>query len=969
MTSRGFCMKRAVQKILCILLACILAAGFFPLVLAEEEEEPAEDVYISLYVLLCGDNIEEEHAAEAEMYEEDVRFGEPNVWVSSFNRENPDDYEPYLGPVEGGELYTALITLESEEGYYFDENTNISISDDDNFEPIDYEVVFRSAHRLILALTCPASHPWDPDKHERISPTCVDPGSVTDVCSVNSDHVRVRELPPDPDEHVWGEWIVIKEPTKKEDGLQEHTCTGCGKTEQEVIPKITMPYTPVYEPETSFVMASTIAWAADETIEDVMAGEKRPATVFVWVDSSLHVFDRSGNLLSEDMNTFIPRLAETMIPAFYINDAETAAALKGWLEDAGMLDCFVVSKPENKELVKEVADLRHVRGMLDYSGEDSLSSDALGEITASVNGAHGKVILLSEKAAERETVRKLQRLTSAVWVKSNGDMKSLLTQYTNGVNGVLVEDPEAAIRAQEFFQDDAPSLLRIPFVIGHRGDPSVYAENTIESVYGAYEEGADAIENDIQLSTDKELFILHDETMRRLLNVKETTEEGQDIYAESWTLAQIQSIAFDWESILSENEVPLERSRYGSFFGQEEQYAYTMPTLRQYLETFKGKDIVHDTEIKSLNPEILPVFKALLDEYDAWDQVFSITFNEVILDTIYAEVPEISVGVLGFAVKGKMLNYMAELDAYEQITQEFGKEAAVQALYRDIDRWNGTYNPFLYEYGKEMVKAARHRGLTVWPWTYTSPADFAAGYLDGVTGLTTDYPWFAENFIVEIPSEDAECTSVEEIEKPIGITRKGEPVKLEAAEAVEVEKLSDTETLMIWRYPAELVINGGSYGNYVQYSNPFVYTHVHDWGEPEYTWLNDDTEVKAKRICKTDPSHVEEETVRTVKKTVKPATEEEEGEMVITAEFTNPAFQAQSKTVVIPKTKPAEPKEETRESSPYIPPVILREEKVRTPDTSDHVNLAGWAALFVVSSLMTFGNLIFILRHTDKTKA
>ena len=86
-----------------------------------------------------------------------------------------------------------------------------------------------------------------------------------------------------------------------------------------------------------------------------------------------------------------------------------------------------------------------------------------------------------------------------------------------------------------------------------------------------------------------------------------------DVLAESWTLEKIQSIPFDWKSILSENEVPVESSRYGQFYGQEEQYSYSVPTLRQYYETFRGKDIVHDTEIKSINPESLPVYKALTD--------------------------------------------------------------------------------------------------------------------------------------------------------------------------------------------------------------------------------------------------------------------------------------------------------------------------------------------------------------------
>ncbi|MBR2793295.1 MAG: hypothetical protein IKE16_01510, partial [Solobacterium sp.] len=91
-------MKRFVSKCLCIFLAWMLAANLFPSALAEEEE-PIESVYISLYTLLCGDNIEEKRDVNVDCYEENVRFAEPNAWIASFDPLHPEDYEPYLGPV------------------------------------------------------------------------------------------------------------------------------------------------------------------------------------------------------------------------------------------------------------------------------------------------------------------------------------------------------------------------------------------------------------------------------------------------------------------------------------------------------------------------------------------------------------------------------------------------------------------------------------------------------------------------------------------------------------------------------------------------------------------------------------------------------------------------------------------------------------------------------------------------------
>ena len=236
-----------------------------------------------------------------------------------------------------------------------------------------------------------------------------------------------------------------------------------------------------------------------------------------------------------------------------INDSATAAKLKAWLPNSGLLDCFVVSTPEDKDLVKDVADLLYVRGMLDYSGKKELTTKDLTDMVAATNGAHGKVMILSAEAATRENVRKLQSLAATVWVQTPVDTKTLVTMYTNGVNGVVVDDYVKAIQGEELFNDNAPSLLRVPFVIGHRGDPSVYVENTLDSAKGAFEEGVDSVENDIQLSADGELYILHDDYTKRLMRWVEKDGEGNDYPAEHYTMEELRKHPFVWDDIILNN--------------------------------------------------------------------------------------------------------------------------------------------------------------------------------------------------------------------------------------------------------------------------------------------------------------------------------------------------------------------------------------------------------------------------------
>ena len=83
------------------------------------------------------------------------------------------------------------------------------------------------------------------------SPTCTQKGYTTYTCrcgeSYTADYV-------DAFGHAWGDWIVIQEPTTTENGVEEHTCTRCGHTEQRSIAKLENPFNDVapgsffYEP-------------------------------------------------------------------------------------------------------------------------------------------------------------------------------------------------------------------------------------------------------------------------------------------------------------------------------------------------------------------------------------------------------------------------------------------------------------------------------------------------------------------------------------------------------------------------------------------------------------------------------------------------------------------------------------------------------------------------------------------------
>lgn len=580
-------------------------------------------------------------------------------------------------------------------------------------------------------------------------------------------------------------------------------------------------YTQVYEPETSFVLSSTVAWNADETALEVAGAQARPATALVYVDADLRVTDAAGKEIAPSLADYISATAGTVIPALYVSDAEAAAALKFYLIESGLGDVFVAASYENAALVKDVADLNPVRGLVDFRGIVEADEDTLDDIIATTNGSHAKVCLISQEIATEENVQYLQGRCSTVWVATSSDQVSLLTQYTNGANGVLVDDYQAALDTLAFFQDDAPSLLRPSLIVGHRGMPSEYIENTTLSAIGAYAVGADAIENDIHLTADRKIIINHDESLARLFNRPDV--ENLNIL----TLDEILSIPFvnDTEKgVQAANNQNASKSRYGYIRYLPSQ---RMPTLREFFELFKDSGVVHDTEIKTNDPAIVVALRTLVNEYDNFGEVFTISFNVNILEEMYNSWPEMSVGALGMEGYAKEGSNLPMYQPYGDLIEsgEATVEECVAMLYAELDKWNATYNPssgFSYD----VISAGRHRGLTVWPWTYNSAEGFAEAYLNGIYGLTTNFSYWASDFIVDLDAEDVAITTGEPLPAPVITTQNGQQVSVEGLEAIALEGSLDEEgqALMIYRLKQELVIDGVSYGSYYLYSNPFTVT-------------------------------------------------------------------------------------------------------------------------------------------------
>ena len=608
----------------------------------------------------------------------------------------------------------------------------------------------------------------------------------------------------------------------------------------------------LYEPETSITYSATIVWPADASAVETAAKDVRPNTMIVAVDENLTVSTLDGEVLSENLAEYLASVKPTTLPALYIRDDATAAAFNAFAAEYSLADTFVVADYEHTQYVKDICDANvGVLGIIDWR-EAKLSTERSDLLTViqNTNASHAKIAIIPEEIATLDAVEYMRGMLLTVWAETSADTTAIYTQITNGVNGIVCEDYAAVAEAISSF-NDVTTLVRHVFITGHRGLPSEYVENTIRSERAAIDAGANVIECDISMSSDGELFVLHDDDAKRLFNRPDVTN------VEDLTIAELQAMPYDMtdasaeeapNSVLNSNNTNRTTERRENTVLNYDPEADHIPTLREYLEALGDDDIVQFIEIKSYNPDIVTPFKALVEELDMTDRVCVITFNDGVdhwgdgskdeahdvMARMAEEWPEMSLGYLGCGE-----NNWGDLNAVEE---EQGIGAAVGQLYSYLQPYNSTCNDYNAMMFRNVIFAARHRGLTSWAWTYNTEELFAQDYLFGGTySMTTNFSTWATNLPVRVVAEDMTvsngdafaCTVLAQNDEvlsgcklslvsisgvPVSLDENGNIVATEAGEAVVMVRLDNTLDINGWD------LSSLSSTDYAIYSTPITIT-------------------------------------------------------------------------------------------------------------------------------------------------
>ena len=461
-----------------------------------------------------------------------------------------------------------------------------------------------------------------------------------------------------------------------------------------------------FEPEEPSALAPTVISRvnSESDLDSLLVGAP---------DIAIMTVDPDGNLLDKDGTTICTiadaekKLAERTILALELSgkyefEVSATAAL---IRSLDRTEVMVISA----ESVLVGALRREIKSMLAVI---DFSAKALSpiEMRTEARLAGARICLLPSEMADPAITEALNSLNMTVWYEStDSSAVDAFRLITSGANGIIAAD-RALLRAclnSSLFSEN--SLLRPIGIIGHRGMPSQAPENTLAGSALGATYGANIIENDIYITKDGVLVVMHDGTVDRTTNGTGKVED--------FTYTELCELLVD------------DKPDSGSSLPGRIDSAQPIPTLEEYFVEFKNTDTLIFIEIKSSSTaRLVPALRELIDEYDFYSQCNVICFSQDTLKAINETIPELSVGYLC-------------------------STSSLSAIADATASCTSSYNPSASYVSSTLVKHLADRGIFTWPWTVNDKAGFDSLFLMGVAGITTNYPNFAQNYVKRISTD------------------------------------------------------------------------------------------------------------------------------------------------------------------------------------------------------------------------
>jgi len=238
-----------------------------------------------------------------------------------------------------------------------------------------------------------------------------------------------------------------------------------------------------------------------------------------------------------------------------------------------------------------------------------------------------------------------------------------------------------------------------PLIIAHRGSSAYAPENTLAAFQLAAEQGADAIELDVDLTRDGYAIVMHDATIDR------TTDGTGAVH--DLTLEEIQRVdAGVWKA--------------AAFKGER------VPLLAAVFAV-AGQRVLINVEVKSMalrSNGVEAKVAALVQQYDLCDRVIISSFNPLALRRIKQIEPRLACGLL----------YAPDLPIVL-------RQAWLAPLTPHLD----ARHPHHSQVNAALVEQWHARGQRVNVWTVNEAATVHAMVQTGVDGIIGDDPVLLRN--------------------------------------------------------------------------------------------------------------------------------------------------------------------------------------------------------------------------------
>ncbi|WP_124727741.1 glycerophosphodiester phosphodiesterase [Staphylospora marina] len=248
-------------------------------------------------------------------------------------------------------------------------------------------------------------------------------------------------------------------------------------------------------------------------------------------------------------------------------------------------------------------------------------------------------------------------------------------------------------------------------VYAHRGSSRSAPENTMAAFMKAVSEGAEGIELDVHLTANREVVVIHDETLDRTAGVP--------------------------GKVADKSAGELARLRVGRWFSED--FAdERIPLLSEVLEWLRDTDVELNIELKNgiiRYPGLEEAVVGLVERYGFTDRVVISSFNHFSLRHLRHFRPGLRLAAL--YVCGMVEPWM------------YAKHLGVDGIH-----------PHHLACPDEVVEGCRKSGIRVRPWTVDDPAEAERLIRAGVDALITNLPskmLEVRNRLVRLPGEEEQC--------------------------------------------------------------------------------------------------------------------------------------------------------------------------------------------------------------------